>query len=316
MSDVYPPCAPGATSKASAGVEASRSSTSENAPSSRACRSRKTLERPPRDGSGPRRWSTLAAFRGGASQVPCGGGSDQLRLVPCRPRAPRRRHDGRPHHRFSEALAGHAGGPGPSGDVVPPLRQSGAPCCRRSGGRPQKCCRLIWKPTGGPRALSRSSARRRRRGFGGRASHKTSSTSPLELMPAPDPRGHIYDPPARLQRGLSPPSGRSPTGCPESEIIAHRARRRSSPRVHGRRLCTGDHWAATGPGIGARGAGPADLVSRCCQSFRPQKAARARAQHAELGDTNALGPRSRPATYVISGVQLRAEPQNDVGPEA
>lgn len=153
-------------------------------------------------------------------------------------------------------------------------------------------------------------------GLGAARSIRPSSTSPLELMPAPDPRGHIYDPPARLQRGLSPPSGRSPTGCPESEIIAHRARRRSSPRVHGRRLYTGDHWAATGPGIGARGAGPADLVSRCCQSFRPQKAARARAQHAELRDTNALGPRSRPATYVISAVQLRAEPQNDVGPEA
>ena len=150
-------------------------------------------------------------------------------------------------------------------------------------------------------------------GLGAARRIRPSSISPLELRPAPDPRGHIYDPPARLQRGLSPPSGRSPTGCPESERIAHRARRRPSPRAHGRRLCTGDHWAATGPGIGARGAGPADLVSRCCRSFRPQKAARARAQHAELRDTNALGPPSRPATYVISGVQLRSSRKTTLG---
>ena len=236
---------------------------------------------------------------------------------PCRPLGPRRwGHDGRPHHRLSEALAGHAGDQGRR-----------ATWCRRYASRALRAAAV--------RAVGLKSAaglfgspREDRKHFRGRAPDgagaglgaarriRPASTSPLELRPAPDPRGHIYDPPARLQRGLSPPSGRSPTSCPKSEIIAHRARRRSSPRVHGRRLCTGDHWAATGPGIGARGAGPGDLVPRCCQSFRPPKAARARAQRAELRDTTAFPPWSRQATYVISVVQLRAEPQNGVGPEA
>ena len=310
-------CAPGATSKASAGVEASGSSTSENAPSSLACRSRKTLERPPRDGSGPRLWSTLAAFRGGASQVPCGGGLDQLRLV----------RVGRWARGVGDMTADLTTASQRRWRATPATQGRRATWCRRYASRALRAAAV--------RAVGLKSAaglfgspREDRKHFRGRAPDgagaglgaarriRPASTSPLELRPAPDPRGPIYDPPARLQRGLSPPSGRSPTSCPKSEIIAHRARRRSSPRVHGRRLCTGDHWAATGPGIGARGAGPGDLVPRCCQSFRPQKAARARAQHAELRDTTALGPRSRPTTYVISVVQLRAEPQNGVGPEA